>query len=70
MVCENHGIFDVFPCPWPGCENGCLEDKFELICQYSEKTKHILGEIGNHLRVKNTIPGMGINSQIGLALTK
>ncbi len=39
MVCENHGIFDVFPCPWPGCENGCLEDKFELICQYSEKNE-------------------------------
>lgn len=34
MVCENHRIFDVFPCPWPGCENGCLEDKFELNGQY------------------------------------
>jgi hypothetical protein len=31
MVCEKHGIIDVFPCPWPNCENGCSESKFEVI---------------------------------------
>lgn len=28
--CEEHGIVDVHPCPWPGCRNGIPEDQFEV----------------------------------------
>jgi len=30
-VCDEHSIFDMLPCPWPDCVNGCSEDQFELI---------------------------------------
>ena len=29
-VCKQHGIIDVFPCPWPGCPNGIAENCFQV----------------------------------------
>lgn len=29
-ICEEHGIFDLFPCPWPGCPKGIPESEFEV----------------------------------------
>lgn len=28
--CEDHGIVDTLPCPWPGCKNGLAEDQFQV----------------------------------------
>lgn len=28
-VCDQHGVWDVLPCPWPGCKNGLEEDQFK-----------------------------------------
>jgi hypothetical protein len=30
-ICINHGIEDKLPCPWPGCENGSIDDNLELV---------------------------------------
>lgn len=30
MKCEWHGIYDMWPCPWPGCPKGILESEFEV----------------------------------------
>lgn len=37
-VCEEHGIMDVFPCPWPGCRNGHGEDSFQVRRYYTEES--------------------------------
>lgn len=39
LVCAEHGIQDSFPCPWPGCKNGLVEDRFELK-QWGESEKN------------------------------
>lgn len=39
MICEEHGIFDVLPCPWPNCESGCPETEFEVINSFKLSTK-------------------------------
>jgi hypothetical protein len=31
FTCVEHGIDDKLPCPWPGCENGCVDDDVELV---------------------------------------
>jgi hypothetical protein len=28
-VCEEHGVWDSLPCPWPGCSQGIEEDRFQ-----------------------------------------
>jgi len=28
--CPEHGVYDVWPCPWPTCSNGIPEDEFEV----------------------------------------
>ena len=30
LRCREHGIWDGFPCPWPGCPNGIPEDRFRV----------------------------------------
>lgn len=30
LICKKHGIYDVFPCPWPNCEHGCTDNNFEI----------------------------------------
>jgi len=30
LQCEEHGIYDLFPCPWPNCANGISEREFEI----------------------------------------
>lgn len=39
-VCKQHGIMDIFPCPWPGCSNGIEEESFQV-------EPFIKGEPGN-----------------------
>ena len=29
-VCKEHGIYDTFPCPWPGCKNGFEDECFQV----------------------------------------
>lgn len=36
-VCDEHGIWDVFACPWPGCPNGYEEDTFQTQDAYITK---------------------------------
>jgi hypothetical protein len=31
LVCKEHSIHHVFPCPWPDCRNGVEGDQFELV---------------------------------------
>lgn len=40
-VCAAHGVNDTFPCPWPGCENGLSEDRFELKLWVESKKNHV-----------------------------
>jgi hypothetical protein len=28
--CQEHGVYDVWPCPWPLCPNGIPEDEFQV----------------------------------------
>src|SRR6185295_1824459 len=28
-VCDEHGVWDSLPCPWPGCSHGIEEDCFQ-----------------------------------------
>lgn len=30
LKCQEHGIHDVWPCPWPDCKNGIPEDSFSV----------------------------------------
>jgi hypothetical protein len=30
LKCQEHGIYDVWPCPWPDCQNGIPEDSFSV----------------------------------------
>ena len=30
LKCQEHGIYDVWPCPWPECKNGVSEDSFRV----------------------------------------
>jgi hypothetical protein len=36
-ICEEHGIWDIFPCPWPGCKNGYDGDSFRAQLFSEEK---------------------------------
>jgi hypothetical protein len=29
LICQDHGVHDHFPCPWPNCKNGIPETSFE-----------------------------------------
>lgn len=37
--CEEHGVIDSLPCPWPQCENGLSESVFKYQFIASEKTE-------------------------------
>jgi hypothetical protein len=37
LICEDHGVHDCFPCPWPDCSNGLPEDCFEENSLLSDK---------------------------------
>ena len=37
--CEEHGIIDSLPCPWPQCENGLSESVFKSQFLASEKAE-------------------------------
>lgn len=37
--CEEHGVIDSLPCPWPQCENGLSESVFKYKYPASEKTE-------------------------------
>ena len=30
LKCREHGVYDVWPCPWPACQNGIPEDVFQV----------------------------------------
>lgn len=30
LKCLKHGVYDVFPCPWPNCTNGIPENEFQV----------------------------------------
>ncbi|EWS53016.1 DUF2971 domain-containing protein [Methylibium sp. T29] len=30
LKCPDHGVYDVWPCPWPSCKNGIPEDSFQV----------------------------------------
>lgn len=30
LKCPEHGVYDVWPCPWPQCKNGISEDRFNV----------------------------------------
>jgi len=41
MVCKQHGIFGVLPCPWPDCSNGISDESFQIESFFQEKSPEI-----------------------------